>query len=82
MTLRWSADGRSIFTYQNADRKTMLISRVAVATGKRQVVKEWLPADRAGVTGYSRPEFQQTRRRLCIAISGVVGDLYLVEGLR
>jgi len=50
--MRWSADRQSIRIYQGADRKTLLITRVDVTTGKRQVVKEWTPADRAGVTGY------------------------------
>jgi Tol biopolymer transport system component len=80
--LRWSADGRSIFTYQNADRKTMLITRVDVATGKRQVVKEWLPADRAGVTGYFSAGISTDGKTIVYSYNRVVGDLYLVEGLR
>jgi Tol biopolymer transport system component len=31
--MRWSADGRSFFAYQSADRKTALISRIDAATG-------------------------------------------------
>ena len=43
VTVRWSADGQSILTYQGADRKTLLITRVDVTTGKRHG-KEWTPA--------------------------------------
>jgi dipeptidyl aminopeptidase/acylaminoacyl peptidase len=80
--LRWSADGRSIFTYQNADRKTMLITQVDVATGKRQVVKEWLPADRAGVTGYFSAGISTDGKTIVYSYNRIVGDLYLVDGLK
>jgi len=82
LMVRWSADGRSIFTYQGADRKTMLITRVDVATGKRQVVKEWLPADRAGVTGYDTAGISADGKTIVYSYNRMVGDLYLVEGLR
>ena len=80
-TVRWSADGQSILTYQGADRKTLLITRVDVTTGKRQVVKEWTPADRAGVTGLGLSG-NFGRRDDCVLLQPGGGDLYLVNGLK
>jgi serine/threonine protein kinase/Tol biopolymer transport system component len=80
--VRWSADGRSIFGYQSADRKTLLMSRIDVATGKRELVKEWMPADRAGVTGYDAAGISADGKTIVYSYNRVVGDLYLVEGLQ
>src|SRR5216683_3042052 len=80
--VRWSADGQSILTYQGADRKTLLITRVDVTTGKRQVVKEWTPADRAGVTGYDSAGISADGKTIVYSYNRVVGDLYLVNGLK
>ena len=60
----------------------MLITRVDVATGKRQVVKEWLRADRAGVTGYFSAGISADGKTIVYSHNRVVGELYLVEGLR
>jgi Tol biopolymer transport system component len=80
--VRWSADGQSILSYQGADRKTLLITRVDVTTGKRQVVKEWTPADRAGVTGYDSAGISADGKTIVYSYNRVVGDLYLVNGLK
>ena len=80
--VRWSTDGQSILTYQGADRKTLLITRVDVTTGKRQVVKEWTPADRAGVTGYDSAGISADGKTIVYSYNRVVGDLYLVNGLK
>ena len=80
--LRWAPDGRSIYGYQAADRKTMLISRVDLATGKREVVKEWMPADRAGVTGYDSAGISADGKTIVYSYNRIVGDLYLVDGLK
>lgn len=82
LLLRWSPDGRSIYGYQAADRKTMLISRVDLATGKREAVKEWMPADRAGVTGYDSAGISADGKTIVYSYNRVVGDLYLVDGLK
>lgn len=82
VTVRWSVDGQSILTYQSADRKTLLITRVDVTTGKRQVVKEWTPADRAGVTGYDAAGISADGKTIVYSYNRIVGDLYLVDGLK
>ena len=80
--VRWSGDGQSILTCQSADRKTLLITRVDVATGKRQVVKEWTPADRAGVIGYDSAGISADGKTIVYSYNRVVGDLYLLDGLK
>jgi hypothetical protein len=80
--VRWSADGKSILTYQSADRKTLLIARVDVTTGKRQVLKESTPADRAGVTGDDSAGISADGKTIVYSYNRVAGDLYLVNGLK
>jgi len=80
--IRWAADGRSVFAYQAADRKTMLISRIDTTTGRRETVKEWMPADRAGVTAYDAAGISADGKTIVYSYNRVVGDLYLVEGLK
>jgi Tol biopolymer transport system component len=80
--IRWSADGRSFFTYKFADRKIASISKVDSVTGKREVVKEWMPADRAGVTGYDGAGISEDGKTIVYSYNRVVGDVYLVDGLK
>jgi hypothetical protein len=80
--VRWSADGISILTYQSADRKTLWIARVDVTTGKRQVLKEWTPADRAGVTGDDSAGISEDGKTIVYSSNRVVGHLYSVNGLK
>jgi hypothetical protein len=80
--IRWAADGRSFFTYQSADRKTAIISRVELASGKREVVKERMPADRAGVTGYDSASISEDGKTIVYSYNRVIGDVYLVDGLK
>ena len=80
--VRWAADGRSFFVYQGGDRKTAIISRVDAATGKREVVKEWMPADRAGVTGYDSAGISADGKTIVYSYNRALGDVYLVDGLK
>jgi hypothetical protein len=50
--------------------------------GERQVAKEWTPADRAGVTGYDSAEISADGKTIVYSYNRVVGDLYLVNGLK
>jgi hypothetical protein len=58
------------------------MSRIDIATGKRELVKEWMPADRAGVTGYDAAGISADGKTVVYSYNRVVGDLYLVEGLQ
>jgi eukaryotic-like serine/threonine-protein kinase len=80
--IRWAADGHSFFTYQAADRKTAIISRVDATSGKREVVKEWMPADRAGVTGYDSAGISEDGKTIVYSYNRALGDVYLVDGLK
>ena len=59
-----------------------LFTRVDVTMGKRQVVKEWTPADRAGVTGHDSAGISADGKTIVYSYNRVVGDLYLVNGLK
>ena len=80
--MRWAADGRSFFAYQAADRKTAIISRIDATTGKRELVKEWMPADRAGVIGYDNAGISEDGKTIVYSYNRALGDVYLVDGLK
>jgi hypothetical protein len=44
----WSSDGKSLFVY-TLNGFAMKVSRLDVATGRRELVKEVIPADAAGI---------------------------------
>ena len=75
---RWGFD----FAYQAADRKTVLIARVDVTPGKRELMKEWMPADRAGVTGADTAGISDDGKTTWYSYNRVVRDLYMVGGLK
>ena len=57
------------------------ITRVEVATGRREVWRELAPADPAGVT-FVRPILTRDARAYVYTYHRYLSDLYLVSGLR
>ena len=47
--IRWTADGRKIYVY-TSDRMPVIISTIDLASGRREKVREFVPADAAGAT--------------------------------
>ena len=80
--IRWAPDGRSLFTYQATDSKTARISQMDVSTGKRTLTKEWMPVDRAGVIGYDSAGISSDGKTIVYSYNRVLGDVYLVDGLK
>lgn len=80
--IRWAPDGRSLFTYQATDSKTARISQMDVNTGRRTLIKEWMPADRAGVIGYDSAGISSDGKTIVYSYNRVLGDVYLVDGLK
>lgn len=47
--IRWSSDGQAIFVLQSGQTSSRKIFRINLANGQRTLVREWKPADPAGV---------------------------------
>ena len=80
--VQWSADGASIYLRREGELP-LKVYRYDLATGKRALWKEVMPADRAGVIFIDR--FQMTPDATAYAYSFTritSSDLYLVEGVK
>jgi eukaryotic-like serine/threonine-protein kinase len=77
----WTADGRSLYVYRRGELPAK-VYQFDVATGRKQLWKELMPADSSGVTEISR--FCPTRdgKSYVYSYTRVLSDLYLVEGLK
>jgi len=86
--LLWSSDGRSLFVGVNAipsaDRNTdTRVYRLDLTTGKRELWREFTPADKAGVLG-GLYQFAMTPdgRSYAYSFLSALSDLYFVTGLK
>jgi Tol biopolymer transport system component len=77
----WSADGRSLYVYKRKDLPAR-VELLDVATGRRQLWKELMPADSAGVTAIAPPHISPDGSFYAYSCLRTLSDLYLVEGLK
>jgi len=71
-----------LFISERTDSNTMRVSRLDIDTGKRQLVREWMPADRSGVIGYESAGISSDGKSIVYSYTRVLGDVYLVDGLK
>jgi len=71
-----------LFISERTDSSTMRVSRLDIDTGKRQLVREWMPADRSGVIGYESAGISSDGKSIVYSYTRVLGDVYLVDGLK
>lgn len=77
---QWSADGRSIYVYQFGDRSvTAKIFRVDLGSGKRDLLKELMPADRAGFSGVDLAQITSDGKTIAFSYGHTSANLYLVK---
>jgi Tol biopolymer transport system component len=79
--VRFSADGRSIYVWKRGDVPAR-ISRVDVATGRREVWKDLMPADPAGVERISNALVTPDAKGYAYCYARLLSDLFVVDGLR
>ena len=77
----WTSDGHSLYL---AVRQEMSIRvyRFDPSTGRRELLKEIMPADLAGVFGLNRIFMTPDGKGYAYSVSRVLSDLYVVEGLK
>ncbi len=81
ITLAWTPDGKGFLVF-NRDGLPARISRIEIATGKRTLVREILPANPAGLSGIREIVLSKDGRSFAYNYSRKLSDLYLIEGLR
>ena len=79
--MRWNADGTAIYVF-NRDGFPTRIQRIEMATGKRTLVREIMPANPGGLPGIRSFAMTPDAQHLAYNYVRKLSDLYLIEGLK
>jgi len=77
----WGSDGKSLFVYRRRDIPGRLY-RLDLATGKRALAREVMPADGAGIVDIAPIYETPDANSYVYGFSRTISDLYLVDGLK
>jgi Tol biopolymer transport system component len=81
-SIRWSADGRSLFASETA-KLPVRILKIDVATGRRELWKELVPAQGAAIYTVTGGDLSADAKTYVYGLArAATSDLYLVEGLK
>ena len=80
--LRLTADGRSLFLRADTREFPARVFRLDIATGRREVWKELMPGDPAGITLLSPEAISEDGKTILFSYARSLADLYLAEGLK
>jgi len=80
LALRWSEDGRSLYTHR-AGELPARIWRLDLATGRKELVRELAPDDPAGVTSIETILLTPDGGSYAYSYAQNLSDLYVFEGL-
>ena len=79
--LRFTPDGRALYVWRRGD-VPVRVFRVDVGTGRRELWKELLPADPAGVERISNVLVTPDGKGYAYCYARLLSDLFVVEGLK
>ena len=79
--LRFASDGRSLYAWKRGEVPAR-ISRIEIDTGRREVWKDLLPADPAGVERISNVLITADGKGYVYCYARLLSDLFIVEGLK
>jgi hypothetical protein len=77
----WTNDGQSIFVYNPGDLPAK-VSRLNLATGRKQLWKTLMPADAAGITDLGPILITPDGKSYVYEYGRTLSDLYLVDGIK
>jgi Tol biopolymer transport system component len=80
--LRFTADGRSLFLRSGTREFPARVFRLDVSTGRREVWKELMPGDPAGITTLSAAAISEDGKTVLFIYARALSDLYLADGLK
>jgi hypothetical protein len=78
---QWSADGRYLYVYRRRDVPAK-VWRLEIATGKRELWKELMPADGAGIATVGAVLPTPDGSAYVYSYFRTLSDLYVVEGVK
>jgi len=79
--VRFAGDGKSLYTWKRGELPARVM-RVELETGRREVWKELMPLDPAGVERISNVVVAPEANAYAYAFARVLSDLFVVEGLK
>jgi serine/threonine protein kinase/Tol biopolymer transport system component len=79
--LRFSPDDRSLYVWKRGDVPAR-VTRIDLETGRREVWKDLLPADPAGVERISNVLVAPDGKSYAYCFARLLSDLFVVEGLK
>ena len=79
--IRWTEDGRGIYVFKR-EGLPVRIFRLDPWTGKKDLVKEFMPADPGGITGMSTVTMTPDAKTFAFNYRRRISELFLVEGLK
>jgi hypothetical protein len=80
--LRWAADGRFLFVGSRKREFPARVFRVDTVTGKRELWKELMPADPAGVSMLQPSAISQDGKTILFAFGQSLSELFVAEGMK
>jgi serine/threonine protein kinase/Tol biopolymer transport system component len=78
---QWSSDSKALYVYRPGE-VPLQIFRVDIVTGKKEVLRELVPADRAGVISIAPVAMTQQASGFAYSYYQTLSVLYAVSGLR
>jgi len=78
---KWSSDGRYLLVHQRMQVPSN-VSRVEIATGKRELYKQIAPPDPAGVESVIHFSLSKDGKSYVYVCRTALSDLYVVDGLK
>jgi Tol biopolymer transport system component len=80
--LRWASDGRGFFVGHGRSGVQLPVFLVDTETGRREVWKEFRPADLGGITDIGPWAISADGETILFLYTRILTDLYLAEGLK
>jgi hypothetical protein len=80
--LQWAPDGRGIYVLERRKGTAFGVYRIDAATGRRDLWKEIVPSDTAGLFGISSLFIAADGKSYVYSYHRTLADLYLVSGLK
>lgn len=79
--IRFTADGKGIYVFKREGLPARIF-RLDPATGEKELVKEFMPADPGGLTGISSVTMSADAKIFAFNYRRRISELFVVEGLR
>jgi dipeptidyl aminopeptidase/acylaminoacyl peptidase len=80
--IRWSADGRSVYVVNHDANLPFRFEQMDLATGRRALIREVAPADRAGVLRCFGAALTDDTKSYAYGYIRLTSQLFVVEGAR